>query len=200
MDSYLPLSSETNRIMQNNKSLMAVGLVALMVFLAAITRILPHQPNFTAVGAMALFGAAHFKQRWMAVVIPFAALYLSDLFLNNVIYAQYFDGFTMQIAPFVYLAFALVLGIGFFLRSKVSTKNVAVAALASAVVFFLVTNAAAWWTDPMYTKDLSGLMTSYIAGIPFFSGTLAGNVVYSAVLFGTYAWMQKRYPQLAMAA
>jgi len=183
--------------MKNNKSLLQAGFIGVMVILAAMTRILPHFPNFTAIGAMALFGAAHFKVKWQAFLVPLVALYISDLILNNIVYGGYYDHFVWQIGPFVYIAFILILGVGYFLRDKISTKNVVLASLSASVIFFLLTNAGSWLVDPMYTKDLSGLLTAYAAGIPFFRGTLAGDLVYSAVLFGGYALAQQRFPRLA---
>jgi formate-dependent nitrite reductase membrane component NrfD len=49
----------------------------------------------------------------------------------------------------------------------------------------LVTNFASWLNNPMYTQNFSGLLTSYIAGIPFFRNTLLGDLFYLSVLFGT---------------
>ncbi|RMF01374.1 MAG: hypothetical protein D6772_04900 [Bacteroidetes bacterium] len=172
-----------------NKSLLtSTWLIPIMILLAAATRVLPHWPNFTAVGAMALFGAATLRQRWQAVLVPFAALYLSDLVINNVLYAGYYDHFTWQISPFVYLAFGVVLEVGFWLRRRISTGRVIGASILTSILFFLTTNAGSWWIDPMYTKDVTGLLAAYTAGIPFFCSTLAGDLFYCAVLFGAYAW------------
>ncbi|MEL7221338.1 MAG: DUF6580 family putative transport protein [Bacteroidota bacterium] len=169
--------------------------IVLLAF-AVLSRILPHPPNFTAIGAIALFGAAHLKSNWQAIAIPFAALFLSDLFINNVVYANYYDHFTWQISPFIYLAFALILALGYFgLRGKVKTATVVGRSLAASVIFYLFTNAMSWQIDPMYTKDFSGLMASYTAGIPFFFNTLAGDLFYCGVLFGSYSWVKANYLQ-----
>lgn len=181
----------------NNQSSKNIVLLTLLIVFAALSRIIPHYPNFTAVGAMALFGAAQLRHQWQAFLIPIAALYLSDLVINNIIYAGYYDQFTWQISPFVYLAFLVVLGVGLVLRNKVSTANVVKASLAASVLFFLVTNTASWWVDPMYTKNGMGLMTSYLAALPFFWSTVASDLFYCGVLFGGYAWVQERFPQLA---
>ncbi len=173
-------------------------LMAVLILFAALTRILPHYPNFTAVGAMALFGAAHLKHKWQAFLIPLGAMYLSDLFINNIIYAEFYNGFVWKISPFVYLAFLLILGIGYLLRDRVNVKNVIAASLSSSVIFFLLTNAVSWQVDPIYTKDFAGLMTAY-AGIPYFWSTLAGDLFYCGVLFGGYAWFTQRYPQWGVA-
>src|SRR5690554_7475691 len=70
------------------------GVLMLIVVLAAFSRLIPHPPNFTPIGAMALFGAAWFTNRFQALLLPLLALWLSDLALNNLIYAGYYEGFT----------------------------------------------------------------------------------------------------------
>lgn len=64
---------------ENKKIDLHFGIVALLVLLAAFSRILPHPPNFSPIGGIALFGAARFSRRLVAVVVPFASLWLSDL-------------------------------------------------------------------------------------------------------------------------
>ena len=75
-----------------------IALAVLMILIAALTRLIPHYPNFTAVGAVALFGGAYLSRR-LAFIVPFLALFLSDLFLNNLIYAkqfpELFEGFVL---------------------------------------------------------------------------------------------------------
>ena len=62
--------------------------VAVLIVLAAASRLLPHWPNFGPVGAMALFGAAVFARKGMALLVPFAALYLTDLALKDLLYTE----------------------------------------------------------------------------------------------------------------
>lgn len=66
-----------------------------MLLLAATSRLVPHPTNFAPVGAMALFGGAYFRSRWAAYLLPVLSLWLSDLFINNVVYAAYYDDFTL---------------------------------------------------------------------------------------------------------
>ena len=61
-----------------------------MILFAAFSRLLPHPPNVTPISAMALFGAAYFGKKYWAILIPLAALWLSNLVLNNIVYAQMF--------------------------------------------------------------------------------------------------------------
>ena len=65
-----------------------IAVMAVIIFLAGVSRILPHPPNFSPILAIALFGAAHFSKKWQAVFIPILAVWLSDLFINNFVMLQ----------------------------------------------------------------------------------------------------------------
>lgn len=190
----------------NSKIQLRFGIISLMILAAALSRLLPHPYNFTPIGAIGLFGAAHFSRKYLAFLVPFLALWLSNLLLNNVVYANmypelYGEGFIWfgSTAPYVYGAFVLIIGLGFLLLRKVKVTNLLVASLAASVLFFLVTNAGVWWGSPMYTKDFASLMAVYTAGIPFFWNTLLGDLFYVGVLFGGYAWIKQQVPALQTA-
>lgn len=170
---------------------MKMRLAIALIFIAALSRLFPHPDNFTPIGAMGLFAAAHFNRNWMMLAVPFAALFLSDLILNNVIYSQLYDGFTLITSWWIYAAFALVMLVGYvMLRGKVSPARVAVASLMASGAFFLVTNFSVWEGGYMlYPKNFAGLMTCYAAGLPFFGNTVLGDLVFSAILFGSYEWV-----------
>jgi hypothetical protein len=73
----------------------------------------------------------------------------------------------------------------------VTLTNTAFAAVASSVIFFLLTNFGVWMTSAIYAKSAEGLMQAYVAGIPFFQNSLLGNLIYTAVIFGGYVLLQK---------
>jgi len=176
---------------QKTNILIAIGII----FVAILSRFAPPY-NFTAVGAIGLFGAAHFAKKWMAFLLPFAALWLSDLFLNNVIYGQYYDSFQIIGNMYVYGAFALVILFGTYFLKKVNTSRILISAVVTSVVFFLITNFGSW-LNPVhqYPQNASGLLAAYAAGLPFLKSTLAGNVFFSLVLFKTYDWVRVRQPE-----
>ncbi|HEY2445541.1 MAG TPA: DUF6580 family putative transport protein [Rhizomicrobium sp.] len=164
-------------------------LVILMVIAAAASRLIPHPPNMTSVTAIALFGGATLADRRLAFLVPLAALFLSDLVL----------GFHDQMAV-VYGCFVAVTGIGLWLQSRRSPLFIAGAALASSVLFFAVTNFGVWAMDAMYPRTLQGLIACYTAAIPFFRNTLEGDLLYTLVLFGGFALLERRYPALRSEA
>ncbi len=156
-----------------------------MVATAAAIRILPHPWNFTPVGAMALFGGATFSSRRAALLYPLLALFVGDLFIG-------FHG----LMPVVYASFLLSVAIGFWLRGRRSVPRIGAATLAGAVQFFLVTNFGIWLSGMTYPKTAEGLVACYVAGIPFFWNTLAGDAVYAALLFGGLAVAERLFPAL----
>lgn len=164
-------------------------ILSLLVIAAALTRALPYLIpdlwNFTAVGALALFAGAQFRNKNMAFILPIAAMAISDLFIGN--------GFSLL----VYTGFVAMVACGFLIRNKINTTNVILASFISASVFFLITNFSFFYPISLYPRNISGILASYSAGLPFFRNMLIGNMVFSAVLFGSFYLLSKRYPVLA---
>jgi len=169
-------------------------LLIAIIALAALSRLLPHPYNFTPVTAMALFGGAYFSRSYLAFLVPLAAMWLSDILLNNTVYAAYFEGFSWFGSWLVYLAFALIVGLGIVFLKRVKPTRLLLTTLGASVLFFLVTNFGSWLSLPMYTKDLSGLLQAYAAGLPFFRTAVAGDLLYSLLLFGSFEWVKRQHP------
>ncbi|HKJ33661.1 MAG TPA: DUF6580 family putative transport protein [Balneolales bacterium] len=156
-----------------------------LIVLAAVARLLPHLPNFTPIIAIALFGGAYFADKRLAFAVPFAAMFASDLLL----------GFHSTMI-FVYIGFALAVGLGMLIRNQISILTVGGAALAGAIIFFLITNFGVWLTGMMYPMTFQGLIASYAAGIPFFRYSILGDLIYSGVLFGAFEYAKYKLPAL----
>ena len=156
-----------------------------MILVAAASRLIPHPPNVTSLTALALFGGAYFSDRRLAFLVPLTALFLSDLVL----------GFYHHMEV-VYLSFALIVVIGLWLQKRRTALSIAGAALASSVLFFVLTNFGVWAFDALYPKTLEGLVACYVAAIPFFQNTLLGDLFYTAVLFGGFALLKRQVPAL----
>ena len=175
-----------NTAMSKNENLLYRTLLALVIIaIAAALRIAPHPWNFTPVGAMALFSGAVIKNRRLAFVVPLLALFLGDVFI----------GFH-KLMPVVYASFLVSVAIGFWLRDRRSAGRISAATLAGAIQFFLVTNFAVWAFGLSYPRTSAGLVACYVAGIPFFWNTLAGDAVYAVLFFGTFALAERLFPAL----
>ena len=143
-------------------------MLAALIMVAALTRVLPHPPNFSPVEAVALFGGAYFASRHWALIVPLAAMLISDLVLAAIHGGAYATWFGNGGIALVYLCVALSVFLGYGLRGKVSGARVLGYSLLGSVLFFVVTNFGVWLFGAMYTKTLAGLMAAYAAGIPFF--------------------------------
>ena len=155
------------------------------IFVAALFRLVPHPPNFTPIAAMALFGGACLGRRWLAFAAPMGALVLSDAIL----------GFHSAM-PFVYGSVALTVLLGWAVARKITPLRIAGAAVASSVLFFVVTDFGVWLSSGMYPQTMSGLAACYVAAVPFFQNTLAGDLFFAAILFGGFALFEQRLPAL----
>lgn len=160
--------------------------LALLILAASFTRLIPHYPNFTAIGAMALFGGAYFQRKSEAFLVPMAALFLTDLILglHSEMYA-------------VYIAFSIMVVIGFLLREKRTVLSLFFAATASSVIFFVLTNLAVWANGLWYPRTMQGLAACFTAAIPFFHYTYLGDLFFVSCLFGAYEMLRAKRPVLA---
>ena len=156
---------------------------------AALFRLLPHPPNFSPIAAMALFAGAYLPRRALAFAAPLAALLLSDLVLG------FYPGI-----EFVYASVALTVLIGWAISSRRSALRIAGAAVAGSVFFYVLTNFGTWLTMDMYPKTMAGLAACYVAAIPFFQNTLAGDLFFTALLFGGFALVERAVPMLRQPA
>ena len=173
-------------------------IIVALILAAAISRIIPHPYNFAPISAMALFGAAWFQRRALAIGVPLAATWLSDLLLNNFVYNQHYERFTWldQGWYWMYGSFALIAVLGMLTLRKVTVPRIIGSSLAASAIFFLVTNFACWPGSSAYAQDLGGLMACYAAGIPFLGGTVLGDLAYSGLLFGSFALLRQQVPAL----
>ena len=168
-----------------NKRILAISAI---VFTAAFLRLIPHAPNFSPIGAIALFGGAYLNRKYLAYLIPFAALLLSDVFLG-------FYGIGMLVT---YGAFAVSIFLGSQLKKNLTWYNVAFASVVSSVSFFLITNLVFFYPSAagLYTQNLSGVINCYTAGLPFFQNTLVSDLVYNALFFGSFYLLNVNIPAL----
>jgi len=172
------------------------GVLTAMVLLAAFSRLIPHASNFTAIGAMALFGGAYFTRKSWALLVPLLALWLSDIVLNNVVYRPYYPTFTLEVNPWTYGTFAAIVLLGAVLLRRVKPLNVLLTSLLASTLFFVVTNFGVWIGSSIYPQTTAGLLTCYTAALPFFGNTLAGDLFWSTVLFAGFELVQRRFPSL----
>ena len=153
----------------------SLGLVYGLILLGVVSRLVPHPWNATPLAAIALFGGTYLSKRW-SILLPLAIVALSDVAL----------GWHSTI-PFTWGAFAVTGWLAWWIRVRPHTGRILAGSLLGSVIFFLVTNFGVWATQTLYPKTIDGLWECYAAGIPFFRNALAGDLVYTAALFGMFA-------------
>ena len=193
--------NQTRIAASTEKSTLALGPLVLtaMIVLAALSRLLPHPPNFSPIEAVALFGSAYFACRGWALLVPLLAMFASDCVLGLINGGIYFEYFANAHFLAIYASIVLSTLLGFGLRGRVNGVRVLGFSLAGSVLFFLITNAAVWATASNLAETpacYSGLLPCYVAGLPFFQWTVLGTLFYSALLFGGFALLRMRVPQL----
>lgn len=166
----------------------SLWLVAGMILAAAITRLLPHPPNFTPLGAMALFAGATFLDRRLALLVPLAALLISDYLIGQVM-GSGFGFYSSQI--FVYAAFVMITLLGRILTThRRSPLRIGGTSLVASTLFFVVTNLGVWLASGMYARTFAGLSHCFVQAIPFLGNTVAGDLMYVTALFGGLAFVE----------
>lgn len=153
-----------------NKNVFIISLI----FIAILSRFLPHPPNFTPIAAIALLSSKGFSNRWIVFLIPMVSLFISDLFIG--LHAT---------IPFVYASFLLIALLGMFVK-KINVGTV----LLSSSVFFLVSNFGVWAIH--YPISVEGLIQCYTLALPFFLNTIMGDMVYGALLIYPFYALQRR--------
>lgn len=151
-----------------------------LIIAAAILRLLPHAPNFAPITALALFGGVYLRDKRLAIVLPLAAMLVSDIFIGF---------YEFSIMASVYLSFAISGLLGLWLKRRKDVGNTAAVTLTASVQFFLITNFAVWAFGTMYPHNMAGLLQSYVNALPFFRNTLLGDFFYVGILFGLYEFV-----------
>jgi hypothetical protein len=156
---------------------LAMSLVALDI----VARLAPHAPNVTPVAASALFAGMVLRSRALALAVPLAAMLVSDLVVG---------AYDWRIMSVVYAALALPALLGMWGRAWRPVVVLAPLVLSSSLLFFATTNFAVWAFSGMYAYDLDGLVLCYVAALPFLYNTVAGDMLWTTLLFGSW-WSAK---------
>jgi hypothetical protein len=179
---------------------MRVALV--LILLATAYRLVPTMDlsfaNFSPLMAIAFCGAVYFRQRWMWLV-PFAALFVSDLYINH-FYAREF-GYSWPVSGFIArnACFLAAILLGAWVARRKSWLWLLNGSLIGALLFYFVTNTQSWLADPFYAKSLAGWWQAMTVGHPefpptiyFFRNTLFGDLLFTGFFAGVMEWVAQR--------
>ena len=153
---------------------MKVNLVIPMILfvLLVLSRMITDIPNFTATIALVIFTGYLIQNRLLSILVILTSQVASDLYLG--IYSSMI---------FVYAAYISIALLSPIIMNKMNTKSVVLSSIISPSIFFIISNFGVWLTGSMYTFNLSGLITCYIAGIPFFDESLISTVLFALTIF-----------------
>jgi hypothetical protein len=168
--------------------------IVAIAFRLLIPFVVSHPWDFTPVGASLLFFGAYGSRRQLWV--PVALFIATDVFLTKVVYSYPFawDHFIS------FAWYAATIWLGTLLRDRAKPLPTLGLALVSSVSFFIVSNFGVWAAYTMYPKNFGGLMACYAAGIPFYEHRIAGDLVFTAVLFAMPVLMSLRDEKSARIA
>ncbi|MFN3952046.1 MAG: DUF6580 family putative transport protein [Thermaurantimonas sp.] len=175
-------------------------LYTLILFIVAVaSRLIPHYPNFTAIGSIAVVGGLVIKNRFPALIATLTSLYMSDLLINNILLHDYYESFTWFTpgGGLIYGCFAFSVFIPRMLPFKNNILKWVTASLGSTLVFYLVTNFGVWYQSTLYSQDLSGLLACYVAAIPFAINQLLGTLFYGALLLASFSVVNRHVVEVA---
>jgi hypothetical protein len=156
----------------------AILIAVLLIALGVASRLVPHPANFASIAAIAMFAGAILPRR-LAIIVPLAAMVLSDAVI----------GFHSVIL-FTWGSFLLIALLSSSYFKKVSVAGVVGASLGASILFFVVTNFGVWLEGRMYDMSLTGLIQCYYNALPFFRNTMLGDLAFSGLLFGAYGLVQ----------
>lgn len=181
-----------------NKMKKNILLISLYIFLIALSKFIPHQGNFSAIGGMVIFGGFMFGKKKDFFLITIISLFIVDFIFNNYVHPEYIknrNGIVLfdYSMIWVYLSYILIILGTSALLKHFSYAKLFLTSLGSSLVFYLITNFAWLYRDTFYTRDLNGLISSYTAALPFFKTSLASNIIFSFIIFGFYDFIYSRY-------
>ena len=162
MINFLPFSK---------KEIFPIGIILVL----ALSRLVPHPPNFTPIIAAAIMSSYFFRNIYLSLLVLFISLLIADIVI----------GFYQNMI-FVYLSLFLVAFVSFKITENITYKNLIFISFLGSFIFYLFSNFGVWLFGILYEKNINGLINCYILALPFFKNTLLSTVVFSYIgfLFG----------------
>lgn len=153
-----------------------IGFSVLLILIAVVSRLVSHQWNFTAMGAVAVIAGFLMTSRPLALATVLSSLLISDYFLqfHNTMIA-------------VYLGYALMALIGIFMASNKFSRIVAVSFIGS-VTFFVVSNLGVWFEGQLYPQTFAGLVNCFEMAVPFFKNEMISTMILAPVIFYSFTY------------
>ena len=134
----------------------------------ALSRIIPHPPNFTPILASAIMAPILIKDRWFGIAVPIVAMFISDVIIGFYSYQ--------------FVIYSSIIVIALVAPMRKNYVRLGIMAVGASVWFFITTNFAEWIIWDYYPKTIEGLITCYTLAIPFFKNTLISTCLFTGIL------------------
>lgn len=157
----------------------------ILIVAAVALRFLPQPPNFTPIAALALFSGIFIRNRLWAVAAPLGVMLITDLFIG-----------LHSTMLFVYGSFILMVWLGGAIYPHIKAGYVAGGGITGATLFFIITNFGVWLTSSTYPSTWDGLLSAYVAAIPFYHYMIISTLFYSAIFIGLFVYAEKWFPSI----
>lgn len=178
---------------KNKHDFMANKKLALLwVIFGVLGRLIPHFPNVTPMTSLCLFCGSKLS-RLVGFLSLLLTLFVSDLLLALILGYPIFSMWTL----FTYSGFAVIMLISS--KLKYSARILPGYLLASSLGFWLWTNFGVWLTSAIYTKSFVGLIACYTAALPFLRNAIIGDLLWGAIIFGSYSLVQSKISKQRLA-
>lgn len=163
-------------------------MIYLLTLAIAATRFLPHPPNFACLGALGLFAGCYFAGK-KAYLVPAAALLISDI-IGHAAGIPGMGFYNLMVMAATYAGVTVAVPLGRLIRARrvsnsVNWAKLPIGALAASTLFFAISNFGVW-LGPWYPSTAEGFLACFSNAIPFYGYTVAGDLVFAAVMFGAY--------------
>ena len=155
--------------LQNKKNLQSFFFI---FFFLTISRLIPHEPNFTPILSISILGYLFSKILWLKVLIVLGSMFFSDLIIG-----------VHDFIIYVYFSLILLIIIS-------NSKNYIYMIFLGPLIFFIVTNFGVWLSSTYYTKNIEGLIECFYMAIPFFKNTILSTFFYCILILLTKNFYQ----------
>jgi hypothetical protein len=140
-------------------------------------------PNFSPLMAAALCGAV-FIPGWLGMVVPVAALLVSDALLNVHYGVPVVSSQLLWTLP----GYLIAVGLGWMIRERRGgLLAILGGTLVASVLFYLITNTGSWLGLAAYPQNFTGWIQSLTIGLPgypptwvFFRNSLVSDLLFAA--------------------
>ncbi len=149
------------------------------ILIAALSRLVNHHWNFTAVGAAAFAFALLFPTDKKVFFIPLVSLLVSDLILgfhDTMLFV--YGGYMLALLPFMMIS-----------ESKNSKLQKVLTVLSGSLIFFVVSNFGVWISGQMYPQNAAGFIETYVMGLPFYKNQFLSDILLTPALLYSFKMM-----------